>query len=68
MEDGTELLTAEIDTAVFSERRWYVAGFGRFWFTSKEDAEAAIGLARAAAANASKVAAHKISNALSEFL
>lgn len=43
------LLKAEFDGGVFSDRRWYVAGFGRFWFSTKADAEEAIKMAQGAA-------------------
>lgn len=64
MDTGLDLLKAERDTAVFSDRQWYVAGYGRFWFTSKEDAEAAIGLAKAAAGNERYAVAQRIRNAV----
>ena len=64
MESGMDLLKAEIDTAVFSDRRWYVAGYGRFWFTSKEDAEAAIGLAKAAAQSERSAVVQHINEAI----
>lgn len=64
MIDVSDMLKAEIDTAVFSNRRWYVAGYGRFWFTSKEDAEAAIALA-AAHAQAER---RRVSQAIRELL
>jgi len=43
------LLKAEFDGAVFSDRPWYVAGFGRFIFSTRADAEEAIKMAQAAA-------------------
>jgi hypothetical protein len=47
MEYVGELLKAEFDGARFDARRWCVAGYGAFWFTSEEDAKAAISLAQA---------------------
>lgn len=64
METGLALLKAEIETARIDSRRWYVAGYGRFWFTSKEDAEAAIGLAQAAASSERSAVAQRIRDAV----
>lgn len=64
METGLDLLKPEIDTAVFGARRWYVAGYGRFWFTSEEDAKAAIDLARAAAGNERRAVAQHLRDTL----
>jgi hypothetical protein len=64
MDTGLDLLKAERDTARFDPRQWYVAGYGRFWFTSKEDAEAAIALAKAAAGNERRAVAQHIQDAV----
>lgn len=45
---ATDHMKAEFDGGCFGPRRWIVAGLGSFNFTSKEDAEEAIKLARAA--------------------
>lgn len=47
-ERATDHMKAEFDGGCFGPRRWFVAGLGSFQFTSKEDAEAAINLARVA--------------------
>lgn len=47
-----DLLKPEFDSSGgLGVRRWYVAGYNRFWFTSKDDAQAAIDLARAVSTN-----------------
>lgn len=49
MSDATELMKPEFDGGRFDDRRWFVAGYGRFYFSTKADAEAAIQLAHACA-------------------
>lgn len=39
------MLEAKFDGGRFDKARWYVEGYPSYWFTTKEDAEAAIGLA-----------------------
>jgi hypothetical protein len=33
------------DTAVFSRRQWYIDGYAQHWFSTEEDAKAALALA-----------------------
>lgn len=41
----------KFDGARFADRRWYVDGYASHFFTSKEDAEAAVRLANQIAEN-----------------
>ena len=55
-----EILEAKFDGGRFADRRWHVDGYALHWFTSKEDAEAAIGLAGQVALNAQRELGCKI--------
>ena len=44
-------MEAKFDGGRFDARRWYVDGYAMHWFSTKEDAEAAIGLAGQVAVN-----------------
>lgn len=48
------------DTARFDRRQWYVDGYASHWFSTKEDAEAAVMLARQYARNERNELAEKI--------
>jgi hypothetical protein len=52
------------DTARFDNRQWYVDGYARHFFTSKEDAEAALALANQISANAQQEICNTIREAL----
>lgn len=54
----------KFDGGRFDARRWYVDGYGRFWFSTKEDAEAAVDLAKAVSLNAERKLAQKIQDIL----
>lgn len=61
-------LEAKIDTGRFDARRWYVDGYARHWFTTKEDAEAAIGLAGQISSNERDELAANVRSALDNVL
>lgn len=61
-------LEVKIDTARFDGRRWYVDGYMQHWFTCKEDAESAVGLARQVASNERDELASSVRNALDNVL
>jgi hypothetical protein len=52
------------DTARFDRRQWYVDGYALHWFTTEEDAKAAIALAGQVANNERNELANKIRDAL----
>ncbi len=52
------------DTARFDKRQWYVDGYAQHWFTTKEDAEAALALAGQVAGNRE----HEICNTIRDAL
>jgi hypothetical protein len=64
----TAMLEAKIDTARFDSRRWYVDGYASHWFTTKEDAEAAIGLANQVSRNDREELAGAVRQALNGIL
>jgi hypothetical protein len=52
------------DTARFDGRQWYVDGYASHFFTSREDAEAALALARQVKRNAESELCNEIRNRL----
>lgn len=49
-----DFLEAKFDGGRFDKRRWYVDGYADHWFTTEEDAKAAIGLAGQIEVNAKR--------------
>lgn len=62
-----DLLEAKLDGGRFAERRWYVDGYGSHYFTTKEDADAAIRLSYQVATNARREILSGIEDKLREF-
>lgn len=52
------------DAARFHSRRWYVDGYAQHYFTTQEDAEAALALASQVAGNAEREICNTIREAL----
>lgn len=60
----SDILEPKFDGARFDARRWYVDGYAMHWFTSKEDAQAAIGLAGQVEINARREMSVELQSAL----
>lgn len=43
---AADTLEVKRDTAVFSRRQWYIDGYALHWFSTEDDAKAALALAR----------------------
>lgn len=52
------------DTARFDSRQWYVDGYASHWFTSEQDAKAALALAHQISANDQHEICNQIRNLL----
>lgn len=56
------------DTARFDRRQWYVDGYARHWFSTEEDAKAAVALAQQYAVNEKNEMGRKIISAVEDHI